>query len=542
MTGTAAVDPRLSRLRPAGEPDAGARRRRRRDALVAVALALIVGEAAARLLDGSFVLAAPSEVAVTLVLEAELLGRALLATGSTALAGFVLGNAAAVALAAIAVLVPRAERVVTGVALAVFCLPLVATGPVLRVLLGPGDGPQIALAALAVYYTTMIPLLVGLRAAPAGWFDLVRSYGRGGPAALRYVRARASLPYLVAGLRIAAPAALLGAMVGEFTGASDGLGVLTVRAARDLDVELTWALATVATAVSVIAYAAIGAIGRSVAGGEPPIILAPPRARATRGRRLREALLTGAATLAAVVALWWGGILLTGLDPFFSRTPLDVVVILSGAEDGGEVRDALLAALGRTAALAVPGYLLGLAAGAGLAMLLVLVPRLGGALMTIAVALRAVPIVTTAPLIVLLLGRGAVGAITLVAVMVFFPTLVACLQGLQQAPGAALDVLRSYGAGPVAQLVRVRIPAMLPAFFAAARMSVPAAVLAVTVVEWLATGTGVGSLMALAASLSGYDLLAGAVVLVTALSALGYAAVGALESAVLRRYAPEQAS
>ena len=41
-------------------------------------------------------------------------------------------------------------------------------------------------------------------------------------------------------------------------------------------------------------------------------------------------------------------------------------------------------------------------------------------------------------------------------------------------------------------------------------MSVPAAVLAVTVVEWLATGTGVGNVMALAASRSGYDLLAGA--------------------------------
>ncbi|MEZ5090880.1 MAG: hypothetical protein R2719_14950 [Micropruina sp.] len=41
---------------------------------------------------------------------------------------------------------------------------------------------------------------------------------------------------------------------------------------------------------------------------------------------------------------------------------------------------------------------------------------------------------------------------------------------------------------------------MLPAFLAAAWMSVPAAVLAVTVVEWLATGTGIGSLMALAAS------------------------------------------
>jgi sulfonate transport system permease protein len=39
------------------------------------------------------------------------------------------------------------------------------------------------------------------------------------------------------------------------------------------------------------------------------------------------------------------------------------------------------------------------------------------------------------------------------------------------------------------RLIRVRIPAMLPAFFAAARMAVPASVLAVTVVEWLATGS-----------------------------------------------------
>lgn len=103
-------------------------------------------------------------------------------------------------------------------------------------------------------------------------------------------------------------------------------------------------------------------------------------------------------------------------------------------------------------------------------------------------------------------------------------------------------MLRSYAAPARTQLVRVRIPAMLPAFFAAARMSVPAAVLAVTVVEWLATGTGIGSLMALAASRSGYDLLAGAVVLVTVLSALGYAVVGAVESLALRVYAPEQQS
>ena len=78
---------------------------------------------------------------------------------------------------------------VAALALLVFCLPLVATGPILRVLFGPGDGPQVTLAALAVYYTTFLPLLVGLRAAPASWFDLVRSYGRGRLTELVQVRA-----------------------------------------------------------------------------------------------------------------------------------------------------------------------------------------------------------------------------------------------------------------------------------------------------------------------------------------------------------------
>jgi ABC-type nitrate/sulfonate/bicarbonate transport system permease component len=151
-----------------------------------------------------------------------------------------------------------------------------------------------------------------------------------------------------------------------------------------------------------------------------------------------------------------------------------------------------------------------------------------------------VPIVTTAPLVVLLIGRGALGTIVLVAVMVFFPTFVACLQGLRQAPGQVMSVLDSYAAGPLTRLVRVRIPAMLPAFFAAARMAVPASVLAVTVVEWLATGAGIGSLMALSASLSDYDVLWASVVLVAALSALGYVLVGIVERRVLAIYAPEQ--
>ncbi|MEM1346878.1 MAG: ABC transporter permease subunit, partial [Pseudomonadota bacterium] len=419
-----------------------------------------------------------------------------------------------------------------------FCLPLVATGPILRVFFGPGPGPQITLAALAVYYTTLIPLLVGLRAAPDSWFDLVRSYGRGRFAALVHVRAMAALPYLFTGLQIAAPAAFLGAMVGEFTGAERGMGVLTVRAIRALDVEMTWGLATVATAVAILAYVGIGALARRILLADPPVILAAPASAAARGRVWRD---TGFVALVAVLA-WAGAIWAFDLNPFFAKGPVDVFAALFLDSDAGTTRATLAVALGETAVFLVPGYLAGLAAGAGLAILLVLLPALSATAMPLAIALRSVPIVTTAPLVVLLLGRDATGTIALVAVMVFFPTLVACLHGLRQAPGQIMDVFDSFAAGPITRLIRVRIPAMLPAFFAAARMAVPASVLAVTVVEWLATGAGIGSLMALSASLSDYDMLWSAVVVVSVLSTLGYGLVGAVERRVLSRYAPEQLS
>ncbi|MGB3406022.1 MAG: ABC transporter permease subunit [Jannaschia sp.] len=503
-------------------------------ACVASSVALAIWEVTGRVLAGSFVLAPPSAVILYLHDNFWLMARALGVTLTNAGAGFLIGNLAAIGLAGLAVVWPRSDRMIRGLALLVFCLPLVATGPILRVIFGPGPWPQITLAALAVYYTTLIPLLVGLRAVPTDWLDLVRSYGRGPLSALVKIRAMAALPYLVAGLQIAAPAAFLGAMVGEFTGAERGIGVLTIRAMRGMNVDMTWALATVATAVAMLGYVAIGAVAGRVLREEPPVILAAPTAGPRGG--IRDVF---GVTVAALL-VWAVGLHLLGLNTFFAKGPFDVFAALVAAPDAGATRAALLRALGQTAIFLLPGYAVGLAFGAGLAMLIVLVPAVAGTAMPVAIALRSVPIITTAPLVVLLVGRGAVGTVVLVAIMVFFPTLIACLHGLRQAPGRAMDVMESYAASPLQQLVRVRIPAMVPAFFAAARMNVPASVLAVTVVEWLATGTGIGSVMALSASVSDYDLLWSSVVVVSVLSVLFYGCVGLVERHFLTLYAPEQ--
>ncbi len=502
-------------------------------------VALLLGwEALARANAGSLVLAGPLDVMSHLVANVGLYARALAATLQSALLGFLLGNALAIALAALALLLPPAARMISALALVTFCLPLVATGPILRVLWGPGQGPQVTLAALAVLYTTFLATGVGLRAVPRDWLDLVRSYGRGRGAEIAHVRVRAALPYVLAGLRIAAPAAVLGAMVGEFTGAERGLGVLTVRAMGALDAPATWTCAALGAAVSIAAHAALGWTGRRLSPDPPPLLLAPPGGARPRSflRRIGEAAL--AAT--AVLLLWQASMDAAGLSPFFAKRPLDVLAHFT-TDAGAEARRAvLLGAFLETMAFAVPGLLAGLAAGAGLACLLVLVPPLAPPALALGVTARAVPIVATAPLLVLALGRGPVATVAIVALMTFFPTLIACLEGLRRTPGAVSDVFRGYAAGRWRLLVSARIPAMLPALFASARMAVPAAILAVTVAEWLATGRGIGALMALTASTSDYGMLWGATVLVAVAAVVGTAAVAALERRVLLTYAPEQ--
>lgn len=511
-------------------------------AAAGVVVALALWEFTARALTGSYLLASPSEVIGYLVANGGLMVRALGVTLSEAALGFVYGNLAAIGLALLAFAAPRIERGIAALALLIFCLPLVATGPILRVLYGPGSGPQITLAALAVYYTTLVPLLVGLRAAPATWLDMVRSYGRGRVTALFRIRMFAALPYLVAGLQIAAPAAFLGAMVGEFTGAERGMGVLAIQAMRSLDVPATWALATIAAAVSMFVYWVIGWLGQRLIAGPPPVILAPPVPRRSDDEPRRLAQTLGyLAVLTVLVLLAWAGLMeLFGLDGFFAKRPDDIWAYLVASEGAAEHREILLAALWQTLVFTIPGYFAGLFLGAVAAAGIVLFPSAAAVALPVAVALRAVPIVTTAPLVVLLLGRGAVGMIALIAIMIFFPVFVACLQGLRQVPGHVNDVFDSYAASRRQRLFFAQFPAMLPAFFAAARMSVPAALLAATVVEWLATGTGIGSLMALTASTSDYNMLWSATFLVSLAACFAYAGVSWVERRFLDVYASEQ--
>jgi ABC-type nitrate/sulfonate/bicarbonate transport system permease component len=190
-------------------------------------------------------------------------------TVSAAGQGYLWGNLAAVALAVLVLLAPRLEKLANQIAVVTYCVPLVAIGPVLVIVAGreSPDGASVVLAAMSVFFTTVVGALVGLRAAPRTSIDLVRAYGGSAWTVLRKVRLISALPSLFAALKIAAPAAFLGAILAEYLGSGgDGtLGRALIAAQTQSDAPLLWYLALVSGAISGVGYLAVGLVARLVA-------------------------------------------------------------------------------------------------------------------------------------------------------------------------------------------------------------------------------------------------------------------------------------
>ena len=182
-------------------------------------------------------------------------------TFSEAFKGWLLGNALAIAIAMLFLVAPFLEKPLLQLGVASFCLPSVAILPIFAIVWS-GETPKIVLAAMAVFFTTLVGMLVGLKSADPRSLDLVHAYGGGVVAKLTKVRLRASIPSLFAGLRIAAPAAVLGAIIGEFIGGSTGLGVAMINSEQSLDIPRTWGIAVVAAATAGCAYALTSLAGR----------------------------------------------------------------------------------------------------------------------------------------------------------------------------------------------------------------------------------------------------------------------------------------
>ena len=189
-------------------------------------------------------------------------------TVSEAAKGWFWGNLLAILAAMLFLVSPLAERFLLQLGVASYCLPPVAILPVFAIVFS-GQRPKVILAAMSVFFPTLIGTLVGLRSADRTALDVVHAFGGGSTKKLLKVRVRSSLPSMFAGLCIAAPAAILGAIIGEFLGGTTGLGVAMINSMQALEIARTWGLALVATAIAGLAYAITNQVGRLVSPWVP---------------------------------------------------------------------------------------------------------------------------------------------------------------------------------------------------------------------------------------------------------------------------------
>lgn len=267
----------------------------------------------------------------------------------------------------------------------------------------------------------------------------------------------------------------------------------------------------------------------------------PARPSAARGATaaIGRAALTGIITLVLVALVWQGLLAVLGISPYIAKGPVDVFnwmfTLPAAAENRALIWENLLVTLGD----ALIGFIAGLVVALVLAVLFTLSKGIESALMPIAMLLRSVPLVALAPIIILIVGRGAAVAAVMGGIVVLFPALVNIAFGLRSASPQITDVITVYGGSAFTTLRKVALPSSLGSFFAAVKISIPGAITGALLAEWLATGKGLGGAIVQAvAQVRNFEVWS-SVVVITIVSLVLYGLAQLVETLVLRRMGME---
>lgn len=497
-------------------------------------LLLLAWEVVGRLdLVASGALPAPSEILLRLWVDRADYPAHVAATLTASGAGFVIGNLVAVLAGLLFVLSPVAERMARGVNIAIFTLPPIAIAPILTLTL-EGMTPRIVLAALGVYFVTMQATVTGLRQFDSRAADVVRAYGGGRGAVLWRVQARGAVPAILSGFRVAAPNAVLGAILAEFGGGGRfGLGSYLLGSLGRAQPDRLWSIGLVATAIAGLSYAVFALISARMLGASRALSLNPAAPPQMVGGR--DPLWLSLAALALPFVLWWAFLWALSVPEMLGKTPFGVVDYLFLADSAPKAQERLLAALAETLPITLAGMAAGMAFAFALAVAGRLTPAFSRAFLPVALVSQTMPLVALTPLLVLILGRGTAVTLWITISVTFFPAYVMIAQGIAQVPRAALELPRAYGASAWRELRLVTLPAAMPWLFAAIRLTAPRALLGVMIAEWLATGRGLGNLLNQSRGYLDFGMIWTVAVVSVLLSVGFYLLAGAVEKRVLRR-------
>lgn len=180
------------------------------------------------------------------------------------LLGFLIGSGVGLAIGIVVSQMPRVEALLEPYVAALQSVPKVAIAPIIVVWLGFGIGSKVMIICLLTFFPVLVTSIAGFKAVDADRIDLLRSLSATRWQIFRKAKFPSALPYIFAGLNMAAAFSVVGAVVGEFVGAQAGLGVLILQMEAQADTGGSFAVCVVLSVIGIVMTDVLRRIQRRV--------------------------------------------------------------------------------------------------------------------------------------------------------------------------------------------------------------------------------------------------------------------------------------
>jgi NitT/TauT family transport system permease protein len=224
---------------------------------------LIVWEAVSRMFRlPEFVLPAPTAILAVLIAHQRDLGYAAYVTAREVLYGFLFSAVIGAAVALVTARFAAFGRALYPLVVLFQTVPKVALAPLFILWFGFDLAPKVVLIVVIAFFPVAINMMVGLQNVDPNLIALMRSVGASRNEILMRIQIPNSLPYLMAGLKVAVTLAVIGAIVGEFAGAQAGLGYMIQFASTQMQTSLVFAALVEVSVLGLLFYYVIEWIER----------------------------------------------------------------------------------------------------------------------------------------------------------------------------------------------------------------------------------------------------------------------------------------
>ena len=213
-----------------------------------------------------FILPSPADVAVSLktLLSGPDIWVHIRTTLTEVLVGFGIALVTGMAVGTVLGRVVWLERAFQPAMVAFQVVPKVAFIPLFVIWFGFGMTSKIIMAAILAFFPIMLNVMLGVRSVDRGHRDVMRGLGASRWATFKSLELPSTLPYIFAGAEVAIVFAVIGAIVGEYLGGSEGLGYLVVSSLNALDAPQLFAVIVMLAVLGSVLFIAVTATKRLV--------------------------------------------------------------------------------------------------------------------------------------------------------------------------------------------------------------------------------------------------------------------------------------